>query len=275
MDEVRQEISEAQKDKHSDNITKWLGASDVSTNWHKAIETRHPRSGQALLEHETFTAWKNQQSSFLWLHGIPGCGKTILASTVIETLKANEECSQALLYFYFDFADIKKQSFENILRSLTNQLYCQNKDIHIQYLDPLYSACHDGQDQPNIASLCKAFESMIQEAGKVWIVLDALDECTSREELLPWIRELLRNAETRKTIHLLATSRPEQDIREAIDDYNFSKGQITIDDDLLKMDIRNYVKASVREHNGLRRWREYPDIQEEIEATLLEKANGM
>jgi hypothetical protein len=46
-------------------------------------------------------------------------------------------------------------------------------------------------------------------------------------------------------------------------------------DDLLETDIRNYVQARVREHEGLSRWRGYKEIQDTIEASLLEKANGM
>jgi hypothetical protein len=41
------------------------------------------------------------------------------------------------------------------------------------------------------------------------------------------------------------------------------------------MDIRNYVQARVREHEGLSRWREHKKIQNNIEASLLEKANGI
>ncbi|KAI1856341.1 uncharacterized protein JN550_013827 [Neoarthrinium moseri] len=50
---------------------------------------------------------------------------------------------------------------------------------------------------------------------------------------------------------------------------------IAIRNDLLEADIRNYVQDRVREHEGLSRWRGHKEIQDKIEASLLEKANGM
>lgn len=105
---------------------------------------------------------------------------------------------------------------------------------------------------------------MAQEAGKVWIILDALDECPrgkeqQREKPLSWI-EHLRSSQMH--IHLLVTSRPEQDI-------------IPIQSDLIGEDISAYNRARVRYHEGLRKWGSKPKVQSEIEARLIEKANAM
>ncbi|KAK6212828.1 hypothetical protein LQW54_004917 [Pestalotiopsis sp. IQ-011] len=92
-------------------------------NQFPSIKARYPGSGRRLLESEAYTTWKTGDSSFLWLYGIPGCGKTILTSTVIEDLQKSQSLAQALLYFYFDFTDSRKQSFENTLRLLVWQIY--------------------------------------------------------------------------------------------------------------------------------------------------------
>ncbi|KAI4599633.1 hypothetical protein KJ359_001730 [Pestalotiopsis sp. 9143b] len=224
---------------------------------------------------QAYTTWKTGGSSFLWLHGIPGCGKTILTSTVIEDLQKSQSHAQTLLYFYFDFTDSRKQSFENTLRSLVWQIYYQNK-VARKHLDSLYSsACQNGKVQPSFDSLRKVFTEMIGNLGEVWIVLDALDECTPRGDLLAWLRSVNQDLSVQVKMHLLVTSRPEQDIKSAIKRYACDEQIIAIRDDLLKGDIRNYVQARVREHEGLSRWRGYQEIQDKIEASLLEKANGM
>jgi len=66
------------------------------------------------LESEQYAKWKASPSSFLWLHGIPGCGKTILSSTVIEDIlqHCTNDPGKAAAYFYFDFKDPQKQSSE-------------------------------------------------------------------------------------------------------------------------------------------------------------------
>lgn len=268
------EVQNIRTNKHSDDIMKWLAAPDPSANLNKAIKARHKGSGKRLLESEAYISWKSGQNSFLWLYGIPGCGKTILTSTIIEDLQNNQGSSQTLLYFYFDFTDSRKQSFENTIRCLVSQMYYQNENAQ-KHLDTLYLACRGGTDEPRCDSLQKTFSNMSDEIGEIWIVLDALDECTSRTELLSWLRDLAQNSQPQTNIHLLVTSRSEEDIKSSIKRYADNGHIIAIRNDLLEADIRNYVQVRVREHEGLSRWREKPDIQDKIEASLLEKADGM
>ncbi|PZC88567.1 vegetative incompatibility protein HET-E-1, partial [Pyrenophora tritici-repentis] len=77
--------SQDQEEKLS-KIRSWLSAPDPSTNYHKAHKQRQAETGVWLLEGEQFTTWKESAASRLWLYGIPGCGKTILSSTIIEHL---------------------------------------------------------------------------------------------------------------------------------------------------------------------------------------------
>jgi Cdc6-like AAA superfamily ATPase len=271
------EIKSIRMDQHSSDIMQWLAPPDVSYNFNKAIKARHPGSGQRLLESKAYTTWKTGNSSFLWLYGIPGCGKTVLTSSVIEDLQRSQGQSlpHTLLYFYFDFTDSRKQSFENTLRSLVWQVYHQNEAAR-KHLDSLYSsACQNGKAQPNFDSLQKAFAEMIHNLKEVWIVLDALDECAPRGELLAWLRSVNQDLSLQVNMHVLVTSRPEQDIGSAIRRYASNGQMIAIRDDLLEADIRNYVQTRVREHEGLRRWRGHKEIQDQIETSLLEKANGM
>src|SRR5437763_5090980 len=87
-----------------EKIARWLSPPDPSTNYDKALQQRQDGSGLWFLQINVFAKWKKKQNSFLWLYGIPGCGKTILSSTIIENLKRTIP-HQSLLYFYFDFKD--------------------------------------------------------------------------------------------------------------------------------------------------------------------------
>ncbi|RYP31632.1 hypothetical protein DL767_005639 [Monosporascus sp. MG133] len=50
---------------------------------------RHKNTGEWLIRREEFQAWLGEDSApLLWGHGIPGCGKTVLFSTMVEYLKA-------------------------------------------------------------------------------------------------------------------------------------------------------------------------------------------
>ncbi|WQF89312.1 Putative NACHT nucleoside triphosphatase, P-loop containing nucleoside triphosphate hydrolase [Colletotrichum destructivum] len=275
VSQIHSTTNHMQQSLHFGEVMKWLVPPDPSTNNNKALQQRHEGTGQWFLESDEYFKWKTTPKSSLWLHGIPGCGKTILSSTVIKDLSNTKSYSQRLLYFYFDFTDTSKQSLEKAIRSLIAQLYRKSHDVQT-HLDSLYSSCKSNSQQPSIDLLRSTFEGMAQQIGEVWIVLDALDECQARtglrnEGLLHWIESVLNSSQV--NAHLLITSRPEHDIKSALERY--VDDQIILQSDLVAEDIRAYVHGTVRQHEGFKRWRTREEIQNEIESHLIEKANGM
>ncbi|KFA72818.1 hypothetical protein S40288_09511, partial [Stachybotrys chartarum IBT 40288] len=260
--------------------------SDILSEVEKEVrETRHTvehmasnskrdqNSGDWLVQSEEFSKWKTKSKSFLWLNGIPGCGKTFLTSAVIQDL---EQSDQVLLYFYFDFRDESKQSLDKMIRSLISQCSCKYPETR-EILDSLLKSCNDGKSQPSFNSLCKTLAQMMDKFEAVTIVIDALDECHKRnnhksEDLLGWIQDVQNSS---ICTHLLVTSRPEQDIHSTITEWASNEEIIPLQTARVEGDIREYVKARVREGKGLSRWKERPDVQAEIESTLIQKADGM
>ncbi len=273
---VNQTVQGLSRGRYEDQIEKWLSPADPSTNYNEALKKRHIGTGQWLLQDARYSRWKEAPSrSFLWLNGIPGCGKTILSSTVIENLE-NDAATNTILYFYFTFTDTAKQTLEYALRALTSQLYHSKPDIQ-KYLDACFASHDNGRKQPSVDTLCRILDEMIRQIGEVWIVLDALDECPSkdrrREALLEWVY----NAYTRhQNIHLLATSRPEDDIYSAITRWATTTDNIIpLQKESVQTDISSYIQWEVRSRKGLQRWEGYQKVQQEIESTLTEKAHGM
>jgi hypothetical protein len=76
-------------------------------------------------------------------------------------------------------------------------------------------------------------------------------------------------------VHLLVTSRPQEDIQSQITELASEDAMVPIQSDLITGDIRAYIRSRIRHDEGLQRWRSRPDIQEEIEARLMEKVDGM
>jgi hypothetical protein len=273
---ISQDVKEVLFTQKHGEIYRWLSPSDPSTNFNKALQQRQEGTGLWILQSSLFTKWHSQQNSFLWLHGIPGCGKTILSSTIIEHL-VDTHPDLLLLYFYFDFTDASKQTLDNVIRSLISQLYHKRKDTR-KLLDSLFSSCNEGY-RPTSESLCEVFLQMISQAQEIYIVLDALDECRTRkgplsEGLLTWI-ESLQDLKQRN-VHLLVTSRPEHDIESVLRKLAQSDEDIVpIQSDLIEDDIRSYVHTRVRTGDRLKRWRSRPDVLDEIQRVLMEKAQGM
>ena len=105
-------------------IIDWLKVCDPSTNHVEARNRHEPGTGIWFISSSEFTKWRDGQIRSSWLQGIPGAGKTILCSTVIDEIERfcatrSEYC---FAYFYFEFSDKKKQIVDCFLRSMIAQL---------------------------------------------------------------------------------------------------------------------------------------------------------
>jgi hypothetical protein len=252
--------------------TRKLSAANPSINYANALEKRHEGTGLWLTEGQTFSNWEKRSKSFLWLHGIPGCGKTVLSSIIIEHLKSATTPDQALLYFYFHFNDAKKQTLEDMLRSLVNQLY-QAQPATRGSLNQLWESARKGNQQLSKKLLKDILLVMLSKINGVSIVLDALDESTTRSDLLAWLRGVAEIESV--ACRVLVTSRGEEDIESVLQRWMQPEDKINIQEDDVSKDIQSYVSHTVRNSDRLARWYEKPEVQNEIEMELVKRADGM
>src|ERR1700727_936745 len=115
----------------------------------------------------------------------------------------------ALGYFYFDFRDPAKQGYENLVRSLIEQFAGRGTGTP-ESLRTLFSQHRDGARQPTVKVLVEALREIVCGFQQTYIIVDALDECSEREKLLVLIEDIM--GWKLSTLHILATSRKEQDI---------------------------------------------------------------
>jgi archaellum biogenesis ATPase FlaH len=218
--------------------------------------------------------WKSNPASFLWLHGIPGCGKTVLSSAILQDvlqLFANDH-GKAVVYFYFDFNDTQKQSRELMIRSLISQLSQQFVKMPSS-LDMLFSSCKNGQRQPSLDGLLDVVRNLIREFQHVYIILDALDECTDRAELLATLQIIADWKDD--ALHLLVTSRKEQDIESSLENIVDTQNTICLLSELVDKDIFKYIRQRLSVDKKLNKWQKDPEIRYEIEIPLMKGAHGM
>ncbi len=270
--DMQAQLQSVRLDSRRQSIHQWLSAPDASTNDNRACRTRQNNTGLGFIHSDTFTRWKTDRI-MLWLHGKPGCGKSLLSSTIIEDLQGMRRMnSVAVAYFYFDFNDIQKRKPDNMIRSLIIQLsgQCQKSPEVLEYL---YSACDQGSRQPNVGNLMKTLRSIALGLSHTYVTLDALDECSDTQELLTWIEEI--NRWEKANVHLLLTSRRHDDIEEIIELLTRPEDQIGIQSATVDADISLYVQERLQKDSRLKRWRGKPEVQEEIRATIMCKADGM
>jgi hypothetical protein len=255
-------------------ICNWLSAPDPSINYYRARNQRQTETGLWLLDSPKFKEWKESAASRLWLYGIPGCGKTILSSTIIEHLLQHyhNDASIVTTYFYFDFNDIQKQDPELMLRSLLCQLLQCSFSIP-KGVDTLFLACEDGQQQPSLHVLLDVTRQVLQQFLHVYIVLDALDECTRRQELMD-VLETVAGWQL-DNLHLLMTSRRERDIESSLESYVKEEDTVCVHSDVVDRDIQLYVQQQLSDKKALAKWNRDAAVRQEIKAAITDNAHGM
>jgi len=273
---LRQKVQRPMKDMEEKRgkICSWLSAPDPSTNYLKAHKQRQAETGLWLLKSAKFAEWKESAASRLWLYGIPGCGKTILSSTVIEHLLQHcyDDTSMVTAYFYFDFNDTQKQDPELMLRSLLCQ-FLQRSVVIPKGVDALFSSCKNGERQPSLHALLEVTQQAMQEFTQVYVVLDAIDECTQRLELMDMLETVA--GWQLDNLQLLMTSRKERDIERSLEGYVEEENAICLQRDVVDQDIQRYVQQRLHNDKSLAKWNKDAAVRQEIEAALMGEACGM
>ena len=184
----------------------------------------------------------------------------------------------SLAFFYFDFRDEdKRQDFRNLITSLLVQLSTYSSPC-CEIISRLYSSHGKGTQQPSNGALMNCLREMLSAAARqpIYIIIDALDECpnlsgitTPRELVLNLLGGLthlgLRN------LHICVTSRPEGDIKRALESLPHSA--VSLHDETGQMkDISDYVSGVVY---SSKMWRLRDDEKKLVVEELSNKADGM
>jgi hypothetical protein len=170
-------------------------------------------------------------------------------------------------YFYFDFRDQGKQTHQNLITSLLSQLLIAK--IGSQTIHELYARKGQGRQQPHVTELEEALQSVIKNISKTYLILDALDECSDREALLPFIRSLVEQA--MGSLNVLVLSRREEDIEHTLNP--LSEHQIRLESSLVSPDISLHVQDRLNSDFRFLRWP--PELRNEVSQILVKKAHGM
>ncbi|KAM5344762.1 hypothetical protein ACJ41O_010624 [Fusarium nematophilum] len=111
---------------HQSNLLNRLETS--SPEIHKA---RNPPAAKGtctwILRHATYQSWyANPHSSFLWLSADPGCGKSVLASFLIDHFSSMEPSERPnVCYFFFKSDNAEQKDAFHALQAILRQLLLQ------------------------------------------------------------------------------------------------------------------------------------------------------
>ncbi|KAG2067881.1 hypothetical protein BDR04DRAFT_823975 [Suillus decipiens] len=245
---------------------------------------RNPETGRWIFHTDQYVAWKKSDRTFLWLNGLPGSGKTILASAVIDDIMGSGEAEpQTLCYFYCNFRDDRTTNAAAVLRSLIVQLLQQSKVDWIPMIGEQQESNTKGafdclrnlgqqnhEEKPHPTDL-EFLRRLLVEASTLVrrpvLVIDALDECQDYSDLVKHLVDLAEDAHLR----LFVTGRNEPDIQDAFRDLP----TLSLKDsaEQMKADIHVHIMGQLKNQKRLSR---LPDVLKKmVLEKLLEKAEGM
>ncbi|OBT82577.1 hypothetical protein VE02_08684 [Pseudogymnoascus sp. 03VT05] len=239
-------------------IRRWLSPPDPSVNYQKSCNNEKRTLGYGF-----FTA-KNIPNGKRMPH---------LSSGYMDVFQhCISDPGKVVAYFYFDFNDLQKQSPELMVRSLICQL--SQKCVRIPTnLDLLFSSCDNGHQNPSLDSQLDVLQQMIQEYPQCYIILDALDECKDRAELMDIINQI--SGWQLDNLHVLVTSREEREIQNSLQSLIEDQNTICLESKLVDVDIQKYVRTRLLGDADLKKWQKSSDVQYEIEAALMNGPRGM
>ncbi|KAI9879865.1 MAG: hypothetical protein M1830_006717 [Pleopsidium flavum] len=253
------------KDEKRSAVLQWLSPIQFGAKQSDLSNQRQEGTGNWLLRSDEFVKWLNGTSRTLWCPGMPGAGKTILASRVIDYIEQTvKKLGIGIAYLYCNYKE-HNQTGINLVASLLQQLLRHQPDMPVEITE-LYDHHSARNTRPAFAAYSKALLSQVPYFSDVFLVVDALDECSddARNNLLDVILNLPSNT------HLLATSR-----KIAIVERRFQEAA-RLDIEAKDEDVRTYLEA----------WLDGPDIcaslvrndrtlRDTLLNTITQRINGM
>ncbi|KAF4453712.1 hypothetical protein F53441_3721 [Fusarium austroafricanum] len=238
-----------------------------------SIRLRHSMTGLWLTESPTFIRWLETPESKLWLTGIPGAGKTVLAGSVIQEALSRSYSSRGIgvAFFFCDYKDPDTWKSINILGALASQLARQS-DEAFRILDQYYTSLYPPDGLPQTADpeeLRAQINKMSEKFDQTIIVVDGLDECGDLTDEV--VENLIQLADYSERLSLALFSRDHYNIRIRLED-EFETIPIAAHTE----DVRLYVNAEVDKRIRTRQLQlTSMGMKEEILRVLVGKADGM
>ncbi|RYP35326.1 hypothetical protein DL767_003865 [Monosporascus sp. MG133] len=263
---MKQQAREAADEQ--DAILRWLTPVDYAPQQSDFINRRQVGTGQWLLESREFQVWLQTDKQTLFCHGMPGAGKTILTSIVVDELMARfgNDMGTGIAYIYCNFRRQDGQKAEDLFASLLKQL-AQGRSSLPDSVKSLHDKYKTKRTRPPFADISVALQSLAAEYSRAFIIVDALDECRASDGCRTKFLSELFSLQVKCGVNILTTSRSIPEIYEQFDKSTSLEVRATDED------VRTYLDGHISQLPAFVRNRS--DLQEEITTGILKAVSGM
>lgn len=249
-------------------ILDWLTPIDYAPQQNDFIARREEGTGLWFLDSSEFQTWLETDKQTLFCPGIPGAGKTILTSIVVDYLqtKIQAETNIGIAYLFCNFRRQDEQNVNALLMSLLKQL-AQGLPSLPESVNSLYTSHKYRCTRPTFDEISNVLQSVGTLYSRIFILIDALDECQAfdgcRSELLAEIFAFQADARA----NIFTTSRSSPEINEYFED------SIRLEIRASVHDVRRYLDSNISQLS--RCVVRSSDLQDEIRAEIVKVVDGM
>jgi fungal STAND N-terminal Goodbye domain/NACHT domain len=229
------------KDKRRDKICEWLSSTNFPLQHSDFIAEREAGTGQWFLDSPAFRTWAHgdETTKTLFCQGIPGAGKTVLAAIAIDHLARNEiKDSTGLAYIYCNYKSYGNLRAADLLAAILKQLVRGCKSLP-ETISTLYQDHEERGTKALLDEISGACSQVCKTFSKVYIVVDALDECSNHDGTRCKLLKKLRDLQQHFNVRLLVTSRPDPQIQAEFE--TSLQCQIEASD----ADVKHYVTSRI------------------------------
>ncbi|KAK4449143.1 hypothetical protein QBC34DRAFT_285569, partial [Podospora aff. communis PSN243] len=266
---IKQDVTQVQEvltDSQRHTMLEWLEVDDPSPIHNISSGLVEDGTCDWLIETPEWSQWVNLDSRCLWIHGIPGSGKTVLAARLIE--KIRQICAQprddrwVSVYYYCHHSRSKDES-ASFIRWIVSQL-CRTAGKIPSCLRGIYQR----GGEPTQVEILSCLQQLLEWFDIVFVTIDALDESRPTAPLLA-LQTLITDSRFSK-IRLLATSRQYADIQQAMVGMSLP---VSMAHPSVERDIALAVRKMIESNPRFKGW---PlNFREEVIGILSRQSEGM
>ncbi|KAF2120405.1 hypothetical protein BDV96DRAFT_324449 [Lophiotrema nucula] len=288
LSERVQDVWEKQESAYQGKVLQWISGIPHLDHHAVAARGRTEDTGQWFLQRSEFKTWnERKEPMILWLHGIPGAGKTKLTSLAIDHFKQSQDQFVGCGYFYCSQYDETRRHATDILRSLVKQLGASaSDDLHVE-LGRIYSEKQKSgfaSASLNIEEAKQLLRGFVTTSLRTTLIIDGLDEChtSERSDIIAALDDLVDLLQTEDDIthslpqlKILVSSRRNDDIERRLK----TKLNLGVEASDNSQDIRLYVENKIESDKQRRKQFSMRPISDDLTADivkiLFEKSQGM
>ena len=277
VESQRSLFAKSEDNRQFNEIVRWLAPTAYECGHYQddledARSFRHPGTCRWIESRPEFVKWSAGENEptqpVLWIYAIPGAGKTVLASYLVDCANRSENKHikpHPVLYFFCKNADADKNNPLAIAKALAHQLFQSPQIVQSDFMKDLKFLMDQGGRTRaiNFRPLFKLICQHLYNLPRATIVIDAADECSNINLLLPGLIELTH----RSSVKIILTSRREPDLIKIFGDrLNLDMGP-----EDLREDIRAYLEYQVDQSRIL----SDPRVRHRIIRILNIRSKGM